>query len=170
MHHRKAMARVGVCAGLVTLGFAQSAFALDEVNTKKLRDAVTVNGILSHERALQQIANFNGGTRASGTAGFDASAAYVKGRLERAGYKVSEQEFTFPFFRDLADPELSQVSPTPADYATATFQYSGSGDVTGKLVPVNDNQSPPGPTPSSSNAGCEAADFVRRPRPSRRWR
>jgi Zn-dependent M28 family amino/carboxypeptidase len=133
---------------------------LQQVNTKKLRDAVTVNGILQHERALQSIANMYGGTRASGTPGFRASLDYVKGRLERAGYRVSEQEFTFPFFRDLADPELEQVSPDPQAYETATLQYSGSAEVTGKLVPVSDNQIPPGPTPSSSNAGCEASDFT----------
>jgi Zn-dependent M28 family amino/carboxypeptidase len=135
------------------------AFAVDEVNTKRLRDAVTVSGILGHQRALQRIANQNGGTRASGTPGFAASAAYVKGRLAAAGYNVTEQEFTFPFFRDLSDPTLSQVSPTPTDYETATFQFSGSGDITGALVPTNDVQIPPGPEPSSSNSGCEAADF-----------
>jgi Zn-dependent M28 family amino/carboxypeptidase len=155
-----ALARAVVCAGLAILVLAPSAFALDEVNTKKLRDAVTVNRILGHERALQQIANMNGGTRASGTPGFRASVDYVKGRLEAAGYTVTEQEFTFPFFRNLAPPTLSEVSPTAKDFQTATFTYSHSGDITGELVPVNDNQFPPGPTPSSSNAGCEAGDFT----------
>jgi Zn-dependent M28 family amino/carboxypeptidase len=139
------------------------ALAIDEVNTKRLRNAVTVNGIMAHERVFQRIANQNGGTRASGTPGYDASAEYVKDRLEAAGYTVTEQEFTFPFFRDLAAPELSQVSPTPTDYETATFQYSGSGEVTGVLVPTNDVQIPPGPTPSSSNSGCEASDFPTAP-------
>jgi Zn-dependent M28 family amino/carboxypeptidase len=155
-----ALARAVVCAGLAILVLAPSAFALDEVNTKKLRDAVTVNGILRHERALQQIANLNGGTRASGTPGFEASIQYVKGRLEVAGYTVTEQEFTFPFSRDLADPTLSEVSPTAQDFETATFQFSGSGDVTGKLVPATNNQSPPGPPPTSSTAGCAAGDFT----------
>ena len=41
--------------------------AVDEIDTKKFRDNVTVNGIMSHERSLQAIANANGGTRASGT-------------------------------------------------------------------------------------------------------
>jgi Zn-dependent M28 family amino/carboxypeptidase len=152
---------VSVCM-LVTLAPVASA-QLQEVNTQRLRNAVTVNGILQHERAFQTIANLNGGTRASGTPGYRASLEYVKARLQRAGYTVSEQEFTFPFFRDLAAPELEQVSPTPQTYETATFQYSGSGEVTGRLVPVNDNQIPPGPTPSSSNAGCEAADFTPAP-------
>ena len=162
MHFHRALWRAGVVAGAATV-LALPAVAsadLQEINTKKLRDAVTVNGIMQHERALQTIANLNGGTRASGTPGYRASVDYVKNRLQRAGYSVTEQEFTFPFFRDLADPELDQVSPSPQSYETATFQYSGSGEVTGRLVPVNDNQIPPGPTPSSSNAGCEAADFT----------
>jgi Zn-dependent M28 family amino/carboxypeptidase len=83
-----------------------------------------------------------------------------KGRLAAAGYNVTEQEFTFPFFRDLSDPTLAQVSPTPTDYETATFQFSGSGDITGALVPTTDVQDPPGPTPSSSNSGCEPGDYT----------
>ena len=58
---------------LVTLA-ATPAAAVDTVNSKKLRDAVTVAGILGHERALQRIANNNSGTRASGTPGYAASA------------------------------------------------------------------------------------------------
>jgi Zn-dependent M28 family amino/carboxypeptidase len=154
-----ALARAVVCAGLAILVLAPSAFALDEVDTKKLRDAVTINGILGHERALQRIANLNGGTRASGTPGFKASLDYVKARLDAAGYTTTVQEFTFPFFRDLADPTLSQVSPTPTDYETDTYQFSGTGDVTGRVVPVKDNVSPPTPEPSST-AGCEPEDFV----------
>jgi len=142
---------------LVTLA-ASPAAAVDTVNSKKIRDAVTVNGILGHERALQRIANTNGGTRASGTPGFAASAAYVKNTLKAAGYKVKEQEFTFPFFQELAPATLAQVSPTPTTYATGTYQFSGSGDVTGTVVPTNDVLIPPPATPGSTS-GCEAADF-----------
>ena len=66
---------------------------------------MTVNGILQHERAFQRIANNNGGTRASGTSGYDASARYVARKLRQAGYEVTVQEFTFPFFEDLAPGE-----------------------------------------------------------------
>ena len=153
-------------AGIALTAPAASA-ALDEVNTKKLRDAVTINGVLQHERALQSIANLNGGTRASGTPGYEASAAYVKERLQRAGYRVVEQEFTFPFFRELEDPTLTVNGEA---YETDNFQYSGSGEVTGDIIPVSDNQIPPGPTPSSSNAGCEPATSRRLPRPRTRSR
>ena len=142
---------------LVTLA-ASPAAAVDTVNSKKIRDAVTVSGILGHERALQRIANTNGGTRASGTPGFAASAAYVKNTLKAAGYKVTEQEFTFPFFRELAPATLAQVTPTPTTYQTGTYGFSGSGDVTGTVVPTNDVLIPPPATPGSTS-GCEAADF-----------
>ncbi len=153
--------------GLVAAGVASmllltalpstTATAVDEVNTKRLREAVTVGGILGHERVLQRIANNHDGTRASGTSGFDASARYVKKTLRRAGYRVYEQEFTFPFFRELSPAVLQQVSPTPTDYETGTYDFSGSGDVTGALVPI-DVMIPP-PTEPGSTSGCEASDF-----------
>jgi Zn-dependent M28 family amino/carboxypeptidase len=148
-----------VVAVLAAVATAQPAFAVDNVNTKKLRDAVTVGGILSHERALQRIANQNDGTRASGTPGFAASASYVKKTMRAAGYSVKEQPFTFPFYRELADPVLSQLTPTPTDYETATYDYSGSGDVSGALVPTSDVLIPP-PAAPGSTSGCEPADFV----------
>jgi Zn-dependent M28 family amino/carboxypeptidase len=144
---------------LATLVPTTPAAAIDEINTKRLRDAVTVNGILSHERVLQRIANRNDGTRASGTPGYAASAAYVKQTLRRAGYTVREQAFTFPFYRELAPAQLTQVSPTPRTYETSTYDYSASGDVTGQVVPTNDIVIPPTPEPSSSS-GCEPSDFT----------
>ena len=48
---------------------ATPAAAIDQVNTQKLRQALTVSGILGHERVFQRIANQNDGTRASGTSG-----------------------------------------------------------------------------------------------------
>jgi Zn-dependent M28 family amino/carboxypeptidase len=151
-----------VVALLTTLLVATPALAVDEVNTKRLRDAVTVGGILSHERVFQRIANQNGGTRASGTPGYDASADYVAGRLRAAGYTVTEQEFIFPFYQELSPAVLEQVSPTPTTYETGTFDFSGTGDVSGVVVPTNDIVIPPTPEPSSTS-GCEDSDFTPAP-------
>ena len=145
------------------------AAAVDDINTKKLRNAVTVAGILQHERVLQRIANRNDGTRASGTPGFEASAQYVKSQLRSAGYRVSEQVFEFPFFQELAPASFAQVTPTPTTYVVDTMDYSGSGDVTGPLVPTNDIVIPPAPEPSSTS-GCEPSDFPPASWRCRRWR
>ena len=154
--------RALVLTGLVIAAVvvpATTAVAVDDINTNKLLKAVTVNGILQHERALQRIANNNGGTRASGTPGYEASVAYVKSQLTKAGYKVTEQKFDFPYYEEVSPATLSQVSPSPTDYETATLEYSGSGDVVGTIVPTTNVVIPATPTPSSAS-GCLVTDFV----------
>ena len=149
-------------AGLVVAAVAipsTAAMAIDDVNTRKLERAVTVNGILQHERVFQRIANNNGGTRASGTPGYDASAAYVQQKLTQAGYTVTTQEFEFPFFEEVGPSSLAQVSPVAASIESATFEYSGSGDVTGEVVAATNIVIPATPEPSSA-AGCAPEDFV----------
>lgn len=68
---------------LAAAGVASAAVPTD---TQELRDAVTVDGILEHERAFQAIADENDDTRASGTPGYTASADYVADLLQDAGY------------------------------------------------------------------------------------
>ena len=100
---------------------------LQAVPTRQLREAVTVNGILTHLRALQRIANDNGGTRASGTPGYLASAQYVQRRLLAAGYSVELQEFTFPYFEEVTPTTLAQTAPEAVDYETEALEFSGDG-------------------------------------------
>ena len=151
-----------VLALLVAFGVVGVAIAADPTDTTALRNAVSVERIIKHERAFQKIADSNGGTRVTGTQGYDASADYVAGKLKAAGYNVTVQEFTHPFFQVLTPTTFSQTAPTPTLYeegpeATADFNlagYSGSGDlVDAPVVPTNDIIIPPTPTPSSSS-GC----------------
>lgn len=137
---------------------------------KKLLDCVTVDGVREHQAAFQAIADANGGTRASGTAGYDASAGYVADRLEAAGYDVTIQEFTFPFFNVLSQ-SFSQTSPVSRTFApfdriseTGDFDvmtFSGSGATTDTPVAAtNDLIIPYPPDPHTSTSGCELADFL----------
>ena len=159
-----------VAAVVVTSGLAIAAPAVADQNelqearnSSSLTKAVTVNGILQHERQFQTIADRNEGTRASGLPGHTESADYVAKKLRAAGYTVTRQKFTFAVLararashadRDLAEPRES--------IETATLDYSGSGDVTGTVVPTNDLVIPPPPEPSSTS-GCEAEDFAPAP-------
>lgn len=164
MHKARRVAVTAVSALVLAGLLAPPAPALDPVNTKKLRDAVTVNGILRHERVLQSIATANGGTRASGTMGFDASADYVKRQLVQAGYTVTEQPFEFPFFQETADAVFERVAPSPHVFTSeefATMTYSGSGDVTAAPMQAVDVVVPIGANPpNTSTSGCEATDFA----------
>ncbi|RBY75074.1 aminopeptidase [Geodermatophilus sp. TF02-6] len=130
--------------------------------TKLLR-CVDADGVTEHLKALQQIADANGGTRASGTPGFDASADYVQQRLEAAGYTVTRQSFDFPFFQ-LTSDSFGITAPTARQLTSgtdyATMSYSGSGTVTeAPVVPV-DVVLPPPADPAAITSGCETSDFA----------
>ncbi|SNR49892.1 Zn-dependent amino- or carboxypeptidase, M28 family [Haloechinothrix alba] len=161
---RVAVACLAACGLTVALTSAGPAAADPNNNSpRKLEKAVTVDGVLEHLDRFQAIADANDGTRASGTPGYDASADYVAGQLEAAGYEVTRQEFEFPFFQELSDAELEQVSPDETTYELGedflTMEFSGSGDVTAPVEGV-DLVLPPGDEPNTSTSGCEAADFA----------
>jgi Zn-dependent M28 family amino/carboxypeptidase len=160
----RAAAAAAAAVGVLAAG-ALPAAAAPPTDSSSLRTAVTAKAIKKHLAALDTIATANGGTRASGTPGYDASLAYVKGKLEATGYyDVTVQPFTFDSFRELATPIFQRLSPTPRDYVAneefITMDYSDTGDVTGTLVATNDIVIPPGATASTSNSGCEASDFT----------
>ena len=67
-----------------------------DINSSRLERMVTVGGIVEHQKALQNIADLNGGTRHTRTPGYIASAAYVKATLEKAGYKARYEMFNMP--------------------------------------------------------------------------
>ena len=157
--------RAGLAAAAVTtvvMASVGTASAAVPTDTSALRDAVTADAIMDHLAELQKIADNNGGTRASGTEGYDESLTYIKDLLEAAGYEVSIQPFLFNSFRELSDPVFEQVSPNAVTYVFGedffTAEYSGSGDVTADLQAV-DLVLPPGSEASTSSSGCEPEDF-----------
>src|SRR3954454_24373636 len=126
----------------------------------KLLECVTLDGVREHQQALQDIADKNQdpyypGTRADGTEGYEGSADYVAGLLEKAGYDVTRQpvefEFAFP-------AELRQLTPVEAEYDTGPFAGSGAGTVEGRVVPIDINLDK-GPD-AVSTSGCEPEDFA----------
>jgi Zn-dependent M28 family amino/carboxypeptidase len=152
---------LAVLALAVAVG-VPTAMSAGGTDSSGLRSAVTLSGVRAHQQAFQNIANTNSGTRAAGTAGYDASVEYVVERLEAAGYTPEIQEFDFDLFEETAPPVFTRVSPDQTyveEDDFATMDYSGSGDVTRALVATNDIVVPPGATASTSNSGCEASDF-----------
>jgi Zn-dependent M28 family amino/carboxypeptidase len=159
-HRRLRRAAAGlVAASALAAALIAPASADNGTDSSALRDAVTIEGILAHEQAFQQIANANGGTRAAGTPGYEASGAYVAGLLDDAGYAVSRQEFTYEQFI-LNSSAMEQTAPVPTPYAEdqdfAAMDYSGSADVTAPVQVVDINLA----GDRASTSGCEAADFA----------
>jgi aminopeptidase S len=70
-----------------------SATPPDEPSVRQLASAVSDARAMRHLQALQKIADENGGNRATGTPGYDASVKYVVDQLRRTGFKVSTPTF-----------------------------------------------------------------------------
>ncbi|MFI0404720.1 M28 family peptidase [Actinomadura sp. 3N508] len=118
---------------------------------------VTLKDIEAHLRAFQEIADYNGGNRASGGAGYDVSVRYVAGRLRKAGLTPKIQKFSYPFWRERSRAVLARTAPSKATYRLgrdfATLAYSGSGKVTARVIAVDV------PSRGEGTSGCEKADF-----------
>jgi Zn-dependent M28 family amino/carboxypeptidase len=155
------MAVVLIMASLPAVASAGPAACDTRTNNtiNKLLECVDVAGVRAHQAAFQAAADANGGTRAAGTPGYDATVDYVVETLEAAGYDVELDPFDFTF---VALGVLTQLAPVTADYETGSFSGTGFGEVTGNVIPVDlalGNADWPA-DPSTSSSACEAADFT----------
>jgi hypothetical protein len=154
---------LGIAAGLLAVSAANAGEPAcpNRVNNTfdKLLECVTLNGVRAHQAAFQAIADANGGTRAAGTPGYEASVDYVAETLEAAGYDV-----TIDFFEVTFPPEatLTQTTPTAAVYDTGAFTGTGFGEVAGGIIGVDLALGTPDwpADPATSTSGCEASDFA----------
>jgi Zn-dependent M28 family amino/carboxypeptidase len=123
--------------------------------TQYLPDAVA--GAMSEASLRPDLAAFgkqaseHGGTRAPGTAGFEASKDYVLGKLTKAGFDISVQSFPVPFSEAITERLTVAGAPVPGMHMMLYTKDTPSGGVTGKLaaIPAADH------TP-----GCEPSDFA----------
>ncbi|RFU39896.1 hypothetical protein DZF91_20040 [Actinomadura logoneensis] len=155
---------IGAAAALAVTGLAvPSANAAPA--SPDLAKLVTVKDIKRHLQNLQTIADYNGGNRAAGQAGFTVSTKYVVSELKKAGYKPTVQSFDFDYFQEKSPAVFGQTAPNKVDYKVgsdfSTYQYSGSGDVTAPAAAVDT------PAPNTDgDSGCQTGDFASFPKGS----
>ena len=116
---------------------------------KKLVKDVSSDGINRHLIAFQRLADRNGGTRAVGTPGYDASVEYVAGKLRDAGFAVTTPNFNYEV--QITDAAVAKVGTTT--FENIPMEQSPQtpvGGVTGPLRAV----------PEDATTGCEATDFA----------
>jgi Zn-dependent M28 family amino/carboxypeptidase len=130
------------------------------VDTTVLRDAVMVEGVRAHQAALQDIADFNGDVRLSGTPGYDLSVDYVVEELVAAGYDAQVQPFEFQSFRPTGPQTLEQLAPVFTAYVEGVdfdvMSQSDPGTAIGLVTAVDVNLV----GDRASDSGCEADDFI----------
>ncbi|MBG6238392.1 Zn-dependent M28 family amino/carboxypeptidase [Mycetocola sp. CAN_C7] len=151
---------------LIAVGFAGPAYAGNgngngngnKSVSQQLRKAVTATGVNQHLKALQKVADANGGNRAAGTPGHVASAAYMEAKLKKAGYTTWRQPFTYD--KSVVDTAvLDQTAPTTVsyeygvDFVEAT--NASEGDISGAVQAVDVNLV----GDRASTSACEDTDF-----------
>ncbi len=73
----------------------------------ELAGKITADGMYTHLEELQKIAEANGGSRANGTSGYDASVDYVAQFLRDKGFDVQTPEFEFLDRMEGGNPQLT---------------------------------------------------------------
>lgn len=112
------------------------------VSVEQLINDVNIEDLLAGSRQLQKFADENGGNRAFGGAGHNATTEWIyQTLLETGAYDVYKQPFV-ELFTAATVKFAAAGAPVAAEYLT----YGPSANVNGTLVKVN-------------NLGCNASDF-----------
>jgi hypothetical protein len=129
-------------SALCSVVYCGSASYLPHVTPEKLQELITLENLLAGSQKLQDLADANGGNRAFGSAGHNATVDYLYDTLTTLDYyDVSKQEFV-----ELFSGGNATLSANGADYAPGLMTYTPSGHVKAPLVVV-------------SNFGCAVTDF-----------
>ena len=116
---------------------------------EQVSSRVSIDAMMAHLQKLQDIADANGGTRVTGSPGFDESVKFVADTLRDNGFDVTTPEFEMDVFN--LDRESLTVRGAPVEaHAVGYTQPSPKEGVTGPLVVA----------PSGEAPGCAAADYT----------
>ncbi|OAR25875.1 amidohydrolase [Streptomyces sp. ERV7] len=118
---------------------------------RKLVGQASGESAYRHLEQFQKIADANGGNRAAGTPGYDASAAYVYGQLKKAGYDVAYQDFDVFESKTLRE-KLAVVTPEPRELKTTAFDFSKASPAGGLTAQVKAAR-------VDATPGCELDDY-----------
>ncbi|MEU6018178.1 M28 family peptidase [Streptomyces sp. NPDC047515] len=97
---------------------------------------ISVADVQAHLAQLNTIATQNGGNRRASSAGYSASVAYVKGKLQAAGYTVSEQTCTSCTYRG-----NNLIADWPGGPSDQTVMFGAHLDGVTAGPGINDNGS-----------------------------
>ncbi|MFD4739736.1 M28 family peptidase [Streptomyces virginiae] len=113
-------------------------YALNVGGTQPGNDPPDINvaNVQAHLTQFNTIASQNGGHRRAGSAGYTQSLAYVKGKLQAAGYSVTEQNCTSCTY-----PSNNLIADWPGGPADQTVMFGAHLDGVSAGPGINDNGS-----------------------------
>ncbi|MFI7210316.1 M28 family peptidase [Micromonospora maritima] len=97
---------------------------------------VSLANVQAHLTQFNSIASSNGGNRRAGSAGYAASVSYVKGKLQAAGYTVTEQNCTTCTY-----PGSNLIAEWPQGPADQVVMFGAHLDSVSAGPGINDNGS-----------------------------
>ena len=113
-----------------------------------LRERVSTDAMLGHLARLQKIADENGGNRAVGRPGYDASVDYVSEVLRAKGFDVQTPQFSVRIFQ--TEKPVLMVAGRTVEADTLNFSAGTPPEgVSGPLVAA----------PAEETPGCVPADY-----------
>ena len=129
---------------LLASGAAASSSCKPYVDSDKLQSLVKLDDLLAGSQKLQDFADANGGNRAFGGGGHNATVDWLYDELVATGYyNVVKQPFTEVFSAGSATLKIGADTFAPG---VMTYSPATVGTVTAPVISVN-------------NLGCDAADF-----------
>ncbi|PSN61774.1 leupeptin-inactivating enzyme 1 precursor [Corynespora cassiicola Philippines] len=129
-------------AGLVTPAVCNNGGGKKLVSSKALEKLVKLDDLIAGAQTLQDIADANGGNRAFGGAGHNATVDWLYKTLKATGYyNVVKQPFV-----ELFSAATVSLTAGEQDFTAAYMTYAPGGVATAPLVEV-------------ANIGCDAADY-----------
>ena len=147
----------------------------DNNNSAKLRQAVTVAGILEHEQRSRRSPTPRRATGSPAPPATTARRTTSRTRAAAAGFNVSVQEFEYAldFLADFEPPVLDIVGGTEfvagiagaslgGDFGSMFKRTPYSVDITAPVWAIDLALPAVGP-PNTSTSGCEAADYAGMP-------
>ncbi|MEV7520053.1 M28 family peptidase [Streptomyces sp. NPDC091371] len=113
-------------------------FALNVGGTQPGNDPpnIDVANVQAHLTQLNTIASQNGGNRRAGSAGYTQSVAYIKGKLQAAGYTVTEQNCSSCTY-----PSNNLIADWPGGPADQVVMFGAHLDSVSAGPGINDNGS-----------------------------
>ncbi|MFI0980465.1 M28 family peptidase [Streptomyces sp. NPDC021093] len=113
-------------------------YALNVGGTQPPNDPpdISVDNVRAHLAQFGTIASQNGGNRRAGSAGYTQSLAYVKGKLQAAGYTVTEQTCTTCTY-----PSNNLIADWPGGPEDQTIMFGAHLDGVSAGPGINDNAS-----------------------------
>jgi aminopeptidase S len=130
-----ALVLLNACSGPPPLNLGSSP------DTSALREAVSGRNVITHLKALQQIADAHGGNRADSTSGYQAAAVYIEEHLRAAGYTPVRQRFSYEDSSDESSRESFNILADTGGHTDRTIVVGAHLDSVAAGPGINDNGS-----------------------------